>query len=217
MDKMKEKVFIFGAGGHTKVIIDIIEKENVHELVCVLDDDKNLWGTTILDYPIKGGKNQLQTLKQEYPEIKAIIGIGENKVREKIYNILKGEQFEFARTIHPSAQIARNVTIGSGTVIMANTAINTDSIIGINCIINTGTTIDHENIIEDYVHLSPGVHLSGNVVIKKAVHMGTGSNVIPGITIGSYTIIGAGTTVIKDIPNNVTAVGIPAKIIKHLD
>lgn len=214
---MKPKIIVFGAGGHSKVIIDIIEKENKYEITGIIDNNKNLWHSKLLDYPVIGGDDKLKEIISSYPEIKAIIGIGNNKDREKINNIILSLNIQLAKAIHPSAQIARNVNIGNGTVIMANVAINTDTNIGINCIINTGTTLDHDNTIEDYVHISPGSHIAGNVTIGKYTHIGTGVSITPGKKIGFNSIVGAGSTVIKDLPDNVVAVGVPAKVIKFLD
>jgi acetyltransferase EpsM len=47
-------------------------------------------------------------------------------------------------------------------------------------------------------------------------HIGIGVSVIQGIRIGRGVIIGAGAVVIEDIPDHVTAVGVPARVIKRL-
>lgn len=213
---MKPKVIVIGAGGHAKVIIDIIEKENKYEIAGIIDNNPKLWGSKLLGYEILGNEDKLKEIAQNNNEIKVIIGIGNNKDRERINGIIDSLNIPLGKALHPSAQISRNVSIGDGTVIMANVAINIDTKIGKNCIINTGATLDHDNVLEDYVHISPGSHLAGNVTIGEYTHIGTGVSIIPGKYVGSNSIIGAGSTVIKDLPDNVVAVGVPAKVIKFL-
>jgi len=98
---------------------------------------------------------------------------------------------------------------------MANTAINSGTKIGENVIINTGATVDHDCVLEDYVHISPGAHLAGNVYVGELTHIGIGASLIQGVKIGRNVIIGAGAAVINDLPDNVTAVGVPAKVLKQ--
>lgn len=144
-----------------------------------------------------------------------VAAIGDNQARRRLWEKLKKLGYELACAIHPSAQIAGDVSIGPGTVIMANTAINSGTEVGVNAIINTGATIDHDCVIEDYVHISPGAHLGGNVRTGELAHIGIGVSVIQGIKIGESAIIGAGAAVIDDIPDNVTAMGVPARVIRR--
>ena len=94
------------------------------------------------------------------------------------------------------------------------TIINSQVIIGKGCIVNTGAIIDHECEIGDFSHIAPGATLSGNVKVGKSCFIGANSTVIQGVKIGNNVIIGAGAVVIKDVPDNITIVGNPAKIIK---
>jgi len=134
--------------------------------------------------------------------------------RQKLWQTINALGYELACAVHPSAQTGRNVFIGVGTVIMANTAINPGTKIGENVIINTGATVDHDCVLKDYVHISPGAHLAGNVKIGESTHIGIGASVIQGVKIGKGVIIGAGAALVNNIPDNVTAVGVPAKMIK---
>ena len=210
---MKDKVLIYGASGHGKVIIDIVEREGRYKIVGILDDDPAIQGRALCGYPILGGVDLLN--EGTYHDCKLILAIGNNRARKRLWEKLRELGYELACAIHPSAQIARDVSIGPGTVIMANTAINSGSSVGGNAIINTGATIDHDCVIEDYVHISPGAHLAGNVKVGELTHIGIGVSVIQGVKIGKGVIIGTGAAVIDDIPDNVTAVGVPAKVIKR--
>lgn len=137
-----------------------------------------------------------------------IIAIGDNKKREKISH---SPNLKLYTAIHPSAQIGLDVEIQEGTVIMANACINSSAKIGKHCIINTGAIIEHDNIIEDFVHISPNVALGGTVKIGKSTHVGIGSTIKNNITICENCKIGAGAVVVKNILEEGTYVGVPAR------
>ena len=137
-----------------------------------------------------------------------IIAIGDNKKREEISH---SPNLKFYTAIHPSAQIGLDVEIQEGTVIMANACINSSAKIGKHCIINTGAIIEHDNIIEDFVHISPNVALGGTVKIGESTHVGIGSIVKNNITICKNCTIGAGAVVVKNIIEEGTYVGVPAR------
>lgn len=213
-----KKLIIIGAGGNSKVIIDIIKarnkilKENI-EIMGVLDDDENK--KELLGYPVLGKINDIDKYIKE-SNILFVNGIGDNNIRKKTTEIInqKIETPKFYTAIYPSVIIGSNVIIGMGTVIMPNVVINADSMIGQHTIINTGVIVEHDNIIEDYVHLASTTTTAGNVKIGEATLVGTGAKIIQGISIGKNAIVGAGAVVIKNIPDNTTAVGVPAKVIK---
>lgn len=204
---MKKKVVIIGAGGHAKVIAEII-KQSGDQLIGFLDDNKDIQYKEIFDEKIViGTSNDIEKYKDCY----FIIGIGNNQIRKKLSN----RNLKWYTAIHPKAIIASYVKIAEGTVVMPGVVINPGTIIGKHCIINTSSSVDHDNIIEDYVHISPGSHLAGTVHIKEGTWICAGAIIINNITIEKNSIIGAGAVVLKDInePNN-TYIGIPAKKLK---
>ena len=77
---------------------------------------------------------------------------------------------------------------------------------------NTACTVDHNCIVSDGSHICPGVNLAGDVEIGKESWIGIGACVKQGIRIGSNVTVGAGASVINDLPDLVTAFGVPAKI-----
>lgn len=214
VNSAREGLLIYGASGHAKVVIDIVEKEGKYRISGLLDDDESLHGESFYGYSIIGGGEQLE--QKIYAHCKLFIAVGSNQARHRLYERYKTYEYEFARIVHPSAQIGRGVSIGLGAVIMAGAVINADTVIGQQVIINTGATVDHDCVIGDFAHISPGVHLAGGVIVGKFSHLGIGTSVIPKIKVGENVIIGAGTAVVDDIPDNVTAFGVPARVIKRM-
>ena len=208
-------VVIVGAGGHGKVVLDILQRDRDVNPVGFIDDDKTSHGTIIDGLPVLGGINALPDLIPLHKLDGAIIAIGDNRVRARLFSKLEGLGFKMTRAIHPDALIAHDVKIGEGVVIAAGVVISTGTRIGDNVIINTGVVIDHDNIIEDHTHISPGVNLAGRVTVGKYAHVGLGVTIVEDLTIGENTTIGAGAVVLVDVPANTTAVGVPARIIKH--
>ena len=178
----------------------------------ILNDGPGTQERDFCGYPIISGLEDLN--ERACRNGKLILAIGDNKARKKVWEGIESLDYELARAIHSSAQIGKNVSIGPGTVIMANSAVNSGAKIGESAIINTGATVDHDCVLEDYVHISPGTHLAGNVYVGELTHIGMGVSVVQGVRIGKGVIIGAGAVVIDDIPDNVTAVGVPAKVSK---
>jgi sugar O-acyltransferase (sialic acid O-acetyltransferase NeuD family) len=209
---MGKMFLLVGAGGHAKVVIDILKK-NQETIIGILDDNPNL--SFCLGYPILGKISDISRIRKQNVDYKVIIAIGDNQVREKIVKSYEEAEVNYGIAIHPSAVIDENVIINPGTVIMANVVINSSSTIGSHVILNTAATVDHDCKLSDFVHISPGVNLAGNVKVGKKVHIGIGASVIPGVTIGDTSIIGAGSTVINPIDSNVVAVGTPARIVKR--
>jgi sugar O-acyltransferase (sialic acid O-acetyltransferase NeuD family) len=194
-------IYLYGAGGHAKVIADILEVKGIIP-AGVFDDDpsKKIWNYPTLSFP--GPFN--------FSVDEMIISIGNNHTRKKI----SGKNLKYHTAIHPSAVVSRHSLIGEGSVVMGASLINADSVIGRHCIVNSNASIDHDCFIGDFVHVSPNATLCGGVTIGECTLIGTGVIIIPGKKIGANSIIGAGTIVITDIPDNVIAVGNPARIIK---
>ncbi len=204
---MYKKVVIIGAGGHAKVIADIVEKLQ-DKLLGFLDDKLETGKKVICDYKVLGKIEKCLQLQKQDENIEFIIAIGNNQVRKEISNKYK---LNYYTAIHPSAHIGLEVIIGEGTVVMANACINSSVKIGKHCIINTGAIIEHDNIIENYVHTSPNVALGGTVKIGEDTHIGIGATVKNNIEICNNCVIGAGAVVVKNIEEKGIYVGVPAR------
>lgn len=201
---MENNITLFGASGHCKVIIDILEQNN-QNIKQILDDNPQI--TKILNNEVTNANlydlNKLENV---------IISIGSNKVRKKITLKLNAN---YATAIHPKAIVSNHCIIAEGTVIMAGAIINPNAVIGKHSIINSGAVIEHDCIIDNFTHISPNASLAGGVQVGEGTHIGIGASVIQEINIGKWVTIGAGSVVITDIPDYAVAVGNPAKIIKY--
>lgn len=198
-----EKVIIIGAGGHAKVVADIIFR--CGGTVQGFLDDGIAAGNIILGKPVFGKIADIEKYKNDYS---FIVGIGDNKTRERIAN---GNELRWYTAVHPSAVVAGSVQIGEGSVIMPNAVINVSSKIGKHAIINTGAIVEHDNLIGDYAHISPNAVLGGNVSVGKRTHIGIGAAVKNNIAICPDCIIGVGSVVVKNIEESGTYMGVPAK------
>ncbi len=194
-------MYLYGASGHAKVIIDIL-RANGESIEALFDDNEAI--NYLLDYPV------LRSSEVRGP---LIISIGNNGIRKKIAERI---QVEFGKAFHPSAVISGEAVVDDGTVIMQGAIIQSCVCVGKHCIINTGASVDHECKIGDYVHISPHSTLCGNVVVGEGSWIGAGSVIIPGVKIGAWSVIGAGSVVSKDIPDRVLAVGNRCKVIKNI-
>jgi len=197
-------MIVYGASGHGKVIIEILE--NIHESHIEIWDDADK--EPVWQYPVK------RPLASGTPITdKMIVSIGVNATRKKVAERFATE-VTFGTAIHSTAFLSPRATVGEGTVVMAGATVNADTQIGKHCIINTNASIDHDCMLGDYVHISPNATLSGDVHVGEGTHIGSGAATIQGVRIGKWCTIGAGAVVIGDIPDHATAVGNPAKVIK---
>lgn len=194
-------MFLYGASGHAKVIIDIL-RANHEPIEALFDDNEKIHN--ILGYPV------LRSSEVRGP---LIISIGNNSIRKKIAKELN---IEYGKAFHPSAIISEEAEIKEGSVVMQGAIVQSDVRIGRHCIVNTGASVDHECIIGDYVHISPHCTLCGNVQVGEGTWIGAGCTIIPGVIIGKWSIVGAGSVVTKDIPDGVLAAGNRCRIIKNL-
>lgn len=211
---MQKPIIILGAGGHAKVLIDALQYQSAN-ILGVTDPDPELHGKDVMGIPIIGDDNSI--LQYGVNDIMLVNGMGKvncSNKRMQIYQTFKERGYIFAKVIHPSAVISTGVYLAEGVHIMAGAIIQTLATIGVNTIINTRASIDHECIIGDHVHIAPGATISGGVKIGDNVLIGAGATVIHGIHVGASSIVGAGAVVKKDIPDGVTVMGVPAKVVK---
>lgn len=207
MKKNDKTVTIIGAGGQGKVVLDIL-KLNGYEVIGFIDDDNKKIGQKINDIKVIGNTSDL--MKNRFSE-NVVVALGDNSARKKTFELCTKSGFNMINAIHPSSVICDNVILGKGVVIMAGAVINTNAKIGNNIIINTRSSIDHDCVLENHCQVQPGATLAGTVTVKESATVGSGATIIPNKIIGKNSVVGAGAVVVKDVIDNITVIGVPAK------
>ena len=206
-----------GAGGHAKVVIEILRLIGGYELVGLLDPKEELWGTDVAGVPVLGNDSLLPELYNQGVRW-AFIGLGtvaNTRPRRQLYEKARQQGLQIVRLIHPQAVIAPSVEIGHGPTIMATAVINTDSRLGDNVIVNTAAIIEHDCVIGDHVHIATGARLGSTVRVAEGTHIGLGASIRQCIHIGRGAVVGAGAVVVDDVPDEVTVAGAPARILRR--
>lgn len=209
-----ENIVIVGAGGFGREVEWLINRINKIEkrfnMLGYIDDNKNP-GEKINSLKVITNIDGIKNLEEN---LNVVIAVGNSKARKNIAErIKKIKDVKFPNIIDPSAIIDENIIKGEGNIICAGTIATVNIDINNFNIINLDCTIGHDVILTDFVTIYPSVNVSGNVLINECVEIGTGTQIIQGKTIGNNTIIGAGSVVIRDIEPNVTAVGVPTRVL----
>ncbi|MGO2275494.1 acetyltransferase [Pseudoalteromonas nigrifaciens] len=210
---MTKMLAIVGASGHGKVIADIAEQLGY---TVNFYDDAYPSKAYIAHWPIHGTCAGLIALKNTNTTLSndVVVAIGNNEIRKQKIQLLQQNSFNIITLTHPTAVISPYAAIASGTVVFAGAVINAFAKVGVGCIINTAAVVEHDCNIDDFAHICPNVALAGGVSVGNKSWVGIGSQVKQLITIGDNCFIGAGSTVVKNIPDNITAFGSPAVVIK---
>lgn len=205
------ELLVVGAGGHGKVVADAALETGKWNAIVFLDD---AWPEKMKNgrWDIQGKIDQMVECKDRCAH--AVVAIGNNKLRLELQFKLVAAGFDVATIIHPTAYVSRFAKLGIGSVVFANAVINTDAVVGEAAIINTSATVDHDCVLGMGVHVAPGANIGGGVTVGDFSWIGIGASVKHYLAIGSEVIIGAGAAVISDIDNGVTAVGVPARLIR---
>jgi sugar O-acyltransferase (sialic acid O-acetyltransferase NeuD family) len=206
-----------GAGGHARMIIEILQLAKGYEVVGLLDPRPDLARKEVLGVPVLGND---ELLPQLYAQgvCHAFIGLGgtgDNRPRQRLYEIVRAHSFEAVRAIHPRAIIAQSAEIGPGATIMAGAIINASARLGQNVIVNTGAVVEHDCILEDHVHVATAASLASTVHVMEGAHIGLGARIRQCVRIGRNAVVGAGAVVVNDIPDEVVVVGVPARVLRH--
>lgn len=203
-----EKLIVIGAGGYAKSVLDSIDYFN-YELIGFIDEFSK--EEEHIGYPILANSLDGITNNEKYVYF---IAIGNNIKRTIWYDKLVEKKLRIINVVDKSAIVSRRASIGTGCFIGKMAIINSKAVIGNNCIINTKSLIEHGCHVDDNCNISTNTVLNGDVVVNKGSFIGSSSVVLGQLKIGSYSTVGAGAVVTKNIGDNVTVVGVPAKIIK---
>lgn len=215
---MIQDIILAGAGGCMREIAWQMQEQNK------LEQKWNIIGFVDKDVPIKAcrvgniiipylGDDNFLLNKKETTYV--AICVGEPKLRRKIAEKLMANFYlKFPDIILGDTRICADVCMGQGCIVSMDCRISTNVMLGNFVFLNTGSKVCHDGRMGDFVTLSPDVKLAGNVTIGSGTELGIGTSVIQGITIGQNTVVGAGAVVVRDIGDDCTAVGVPARVIK---
>ena len=207
-DRNRTKVLLVGAGGHARVLLDVL-----------LADDREVVGAAargttgpLADgVPMLGSDEEAPGIAREQGVDQICVAIGDNAVRRRISQSLEAAGLQLVSTIHPSAVVAGSVHLAGGVQILPAVVVNARARLGKGTIVNSGAVIEHDARIGEYCHIAPGAVLGGDVVVGDGTLLGIGSRVVPGVTIGREAVVGAGATVIRDVPDGHRVAGVPAQ------
>jgi len=211
-----ERVVIIGAGAHGREVAEILRQRAAAfadvQTIGYIDEDTALSNRTVAGLPVLGSWNWFSGVDRR--ELTVICASGFSEVRKRFAEQARRLGLRFAMAISPDAYVSPEAALSGGTVIYPNATVGRDTVLGHHSVINVGAIVSHDTKLDDCSTLNPGVNLAGNVSIGEGCYLGIGCNVVQGISIGPWTTVGAGAVVIADLPANVTAVGVPARVIE---
>jgi sugar O-acyltransferase (sialic acid O-acetyltransferase NeuD family) len=203
-----DRLIVFGAGGHAKVVLEAVTACFPHCEVAILDDAAGASGVELLGITVRGGRDWLD---DQWPDAPVFPAIGSNAARAELIDWLGKSERRIAAVVHPRALLSPSATLGPGGFLAPGAIVNAETVLAPGVIVNTGATIDHDCRIGSAAHVAPGAHLCGGVRIGERTLVGVGATVIPGIRVGDGAIVAAGAVVTRDVPDGGRVGGVPAR------
>ena len=209
-----KRVVIVGAGGHGREVAEILRSDRRAESVLgFVDEAVSLQEKIVGGIPVLGNWSWFDNADRSNLEVICAVGLPD--IRRRLVMRATAMGLTFASAISSAAYISPRAKLGEGVVIFPNAYVSTECLIGNHSIINAGATISHDAKLDHYATINPGAHIAGNASIGEGCYLGIGCSVIHQVSIGAWSIIGAGAAVTNNIPENVTAVGVPARVISN--
>ena len=213
------KVIGLGAGGHAKVLIEILQAMGTVEITGgLLDVDPMLWKTRQLGISVPESDELLPKLFDDGIR-QVFIGVGstgESSLRRNLFEKAQHLGFVAIPCIHPGAVISPSATFGEGPNVMGGAVVNSAARIGANVIVNPGAIVEHDCLLEEHSHVALGARLGSAVTVGKSAHVGIGACVRQCIRIGRNSVVGAGAAVVSDVPDDTVVVGVPARPLRKV-
>lgn len=205
-------MIIIGAKGLAKQMLPLLRQNFGNEMRFF--DDINLEVKSFAQHDVIADKNIVKDIFRSQDN-RFVIGIGSPKLRKNLCQQFEQLDGKMVSLIDSSSSISEIETdIEEGVLILQQVIVESFVAIGKGTLLNIGVKICHDSQIGSFCEIGPNTVVAGNCQIGQGTSLGASVTIIPNISIGSNCIIGAGAVVTTDIPDNCTAVGVPAKIIK---
>lgn len=205
---MEERpLVVFGAGGHGKVVADVLLAAG--ERVAGFVDDGRPAGSIVMGLPVLGGASWLAA-----NAARVALGVGDNRARARVAEACADIGADLATAIHPRAVVSPSARIDVGAVVMALAVVNPDAVVERGAVVNTAAVVEHDCVVGRFAHVSPNAAMAGACRVGALAHLGIGAVMLPGTAIGDETVVGAGAVVTRDLPGQVIARGVPAKTVR---
>jgi sugar O-acyltransferase (sialic acid O-acetyltransferase NeuD family) len=209
------KLAIIGSSGHSRAALDVALQMDAFNFVGWIESYKTA-GEFVDSYPILGHPDDISELCSKFHLDTIFIGISNNLSRKLVWEKIHAAMPELkpVSLIHPMSYISPSAHVDRGTLVMGGAIINSGCNVGAHCIVNTNASLDHDSVLKPFASILPGVCTGGNVSIGECSCVCLGTTISHGLNIGSNSYIGAGSLVLNDIPSEVLAYGIPAKVVR---
>lgn len=188
-------IFVFGAGGHAKVVLDALDSGAAPErLVTVFDADPakvgtHIAGRTVAAWPVAA--------TVAYTAVHVAIGSG--GARGRTQRQLAEAGARPMSVAHPRAVVSPSARIGDGSFVAAQAVVGPEAALEDGVIVNHGAVVDHDCFVGAFSHIAPNATLGGAVRVGANVLVGAGATILPGVSIGDGAVIAAGATVPRDV------------------
>ena len=192
------KIAIIGGGGLGREISNMVER--THEFAGFIDDQ-------VLENNYLGSIEKISS----YLEHDFLIALGDPSLKRKIAKKVATLNLSFPNLVSEHSIICSSHLVGHGSIVCDGVITTVDSKVGSHVLLNLNATLGHDVIICDYCSVMSGANISGNVTIGEGSLIGSGAVILQGVKIGANVKVGAGAVVTKDVPDNSTVVGVPAK------
>lgn len=195
------------------MLIDIIQTCGGAISLAILDPNPVLTGTLVFDVPVLGSDALLPELAAQGTSL-FVVGVGTvggSTCRRQLFDLGLYHNLKPLLVQHPAAICSRRAVVGRGVQLLPASIINAGVRVGDNVIINSAAVVEHGCEIGNHVHIATGARLASSVVVYDGAHIGAGAIVKQGVIIGENAVVGAGAVVVRDVPPDVTVVGVPAK------
>lgn len=211
-------IVIIGAGGHATVVVDIVLKLGKYHIFGYTAPEQASPAER-LKLKYLGDDSILPKMREQGVALAAlgVGGVGDNRLRSKLYEHIRSLGFTFPPLVHPAATVAGEVLLPEALLVGPGAVVNPGVKIGVNAVINSGAVVEHDCSIGGHVHVAPGAVLCGGVRVGNLVHVGAGAVVIQGVTLGEGAVVGAGAVVLRDVDPWMVVAGNPAKPIKLIN